>query len=108
VFFLSTEVPQCATQADAVINRSRGLRFSRQTAVNSSAEHFCSDEDDEGSEKASASEEIDQGVTSGGKHGLYYQCNHRSFCLSVIGWFGMALRPGHLSRRVFRLLLRAN
>jgi hypothetical protein len=31
-------------------------------------EHFCYDEDDEGSEKASAAEEIYQGVTSGGKH----------------------------------------
>ena len=36
---------------------------------NSLAEHFCYDEDDKGSEKASASEEIYQGVTSGGKHG---------------------------------------
>src|ERR1035437_310318 len=43
---------------------------------NSFAEHFCYDEDDEGSEKASASEEIYQGVTSGGKHGCYYQCDH--------------------------------
>jgi hypothetical protein len=40
------------------------------------AERFCYDEDDEGSEKASASEEIYQGVTSGGKHGRYYQCDH--------------------------------
>jgi hypothetical protein len=32
-------------------------------------EHLCHDEDDEGSEKASASEEIYQGVTRGGKHG---------------------------------------
>src|ERR1035437_6136275 len=39
-------------------------------------EHVCYDEDDEGSEKASASEEIYQGVTSGGKHGCYYQCDH--------------------------------
>ena len=36
------------------------------------AEHFCYDEDDKGSEKASASEEIYQGVTSGGKHGYHY------------------------------------
>src|ERR1035437_6319679 len=36
------------------------------------AEHFRYDEDDKGSEKASASEEIYQGVTSGGKHGYYY------------------------------------
>jgi hypothetical protein len=35
-------------------------------------EHFCYEEDDDGSEKASASEEIDQGVTSGGKHGQHY------------------------------------
>ena len=39
-------------------------------------EHFCYDEDDEGSEKAAAAEEIYQGVTSGGKHGEYYQCGH--------------------------------
>jgi hypothetical protein len=36
---------------------------------NSFTEHFCYDEDDKGSEKASASQEIYQGVTSGGKHG---------------------------------------
>jgi hypothetical protein len=36
---------------------------------NSFTEHFCPDEDDDGSEKASASEEIYQGVTRGGKHG---------------------------------------
>ena len=35
-------------------------------------EHFRNDEDDEGTEKASASEEIDQGVACGGKHGWYY------------------------------------
>jgi len=35
-------------------------------------EHFCNHEDDEGSDKASASEEIYQGVTSGGKHGWNY------------------------------------
>ena len=39
---------------------------------NSFTEHFCNHEDDEGSEKASASEEIYQGVTSGGKHGWNY------------------------------------
>ena len=33
------------------------------------AEHLCREEDDNGSEKAPASEEIYQGVTSGGKHG---------------------------------------
>jgi hypothetical protein len=36
---------------------------------NSFTEHFCYDEDDEGSEEASASEKIYQGVTNGGKHG---------------------------------------
>jgi len=36
---------------------------------NSFTEHFCYEKDDDGSEKASASEEIYQGVTSGGKHG---------------------------------------
>jgi hypothetical protein len=35
-------------------------------------EHFCHDEDDDGSEKASAREEINQGVTNGGKHGWRY------------------------------------
>jgi hypothetical protein len=39
-------------------------------------EHFCYDEDDEGSEKASAAEEIYQGITSSGKHGRYCQCDH--------------------------------
>src|ERR1019366_5849379 len=39
---------------------------------NSFTEHFCYDEDDKGSEKASASEEIYQGVTSSGKYGYYY------------------------------------
>jgi len=41
-------------------------------------EHFCHDENDESSEQASTSQEIYQGVTDGGKHGLYYHCNHRS------------------------------
>jgi hypothetical protein len=36
---------------------------------NSFTEHFCYEEDDDGSEKASASEDIYQGVTRGGKHG---------------------------------------
>jgi hypothetical protein len=31
-------------------------------------EHFCYEEDDDGSEKAAASEDIYQGITSGGKH----------------------------------------
>ena len=39
-------------------------------------EHFCYDEDDKGSEKASAAKEIYQGVTRGGKHGQCYQCSH--------------------------------
>ena len=42
----------------------------------SPTEHFCYDEDDEGPEKAAAAEEIYQGVTSGGKHGWDYQCDH--------------------------------
>jgi hypothetical protein len=33
-------------------------------------EHFCHNEDDDGSDQASAPEEIDQRVTGGGKHGL--------------------------------------
>jgi len=35
-------------------------------------QHFCYDEDDEGSEKTSASQEIDQGITSGGKQMWQY------------------------------------
>jgi hypothetical protein len=31
------------------------------------AQHFCDEENDDGPEKASPSEEIDQGVTGGGK-----------------------------------------
>jgi hypothetical protein len=34
-------------------------------------EHFRYDENDDGSEKASASEEVYQGVTSSGKQGCY-------------------------------------
>jgi hypothetical protein len=37
---------------------------------NSFTEHFCYEKNDDGSDKASASEEIYQGVTNGGKHGL--------------------------------------
>jgi hypothetical protein len=36
---------------------------------NSFTEHFRHEEDDDSSDKASASEEIYQGVTSGGEHG---------------------------------------
>jgi hypothetical protein len=36
------------------------------------AEHFCNDKDDEGSEKPSASEEINQGIANGGKNGVDY------------------------------------
>ena len=38
---------------------------------NSFSEHFCYEEDDDGPDKASASEEIDQGVTCGSYRGLY-------------------------------------
>lgn len=41
------------------------------------AEHFRYDEDDEGSDKASASEEIDQRVTNSGKHWYCYNGSHR-------------------------------
>ena len=50
-------------------------------------EHFCYDEDDEGSEKASASEEIYQGVTGGGKHGMDNQCNHIHILISFVESF---------------------
>jgi hypothetical protein len=36
---------------------------------NSSSKHFGDDENDEGSEKASAAKKINQRVTGGGKHG---------------------------------------
>jgi hypothetical protein len=34
------------------------------------AKHFCNYKDDEGSEKASASKEINQGIAGGGKNGM--------------------------------------
>jgi len=43
---------------------------------NSFTEHFCHDEDQNGSAQAASEKQIQQGVTCGGKHGLYYQCNH--------------------------------
>jgi len=57
----SSRHAQCGTTED----RPAGM------TVNSFTEHFCPDEDDERSEQAPASEKIDQGVTSGGKHGCY-------------------------------------
>jgi hypothetical protein len=45
------------------------------------AEHFGYDEDDEGSEKASASQEVYQRVASGGKHGY----EQHGFCLVLDG-----------------------
>ena len=44
----------------------------QESEVGSSAEHLGDDEYDEGAEKASASEEIDQGITCGGKQGMYH------------------------------------
>jgi hypothetical protein len=44
---------------------------------NSSAKHFCHDEDDQGSEKAAASEEVNQRVTNRSKHVRNYYCNHK-------------------------------
>jgi hypothetical protein len=35
-------------------------------------QHFCYDEDDDGSEKTSTSQEIDQGIPSGGKQMWQY------------------------------------
>jgi hypothetical protein len=43
---------------------------------NSSTKHFCYDEDEDGSEKASTANEIDQGVTCGGQYGMDDQCDH--------------------------------
>ena len=53
--------------ADAGLN---GLRTSAGLPT-SLAETFCNEENDDGSKKASPSEEIDQGVTGGGEHGMY-------------------------------------
>jgi hypothetical protein len=36
------------------------------------AKHFCNYKDDEGSEKTSASKEINQGIAGGGKNGMDY------------------------------------
>jgi len=60
---------------------------------NSSTEHFGYEEDDDGSENASASEEVYQGVTYGGEHGVYYQCNHK-----VLSRFYLCC-PATVSRR---------
>jgi hypothetical protein len=35
-------------------------------------EHFCNDEDENGSAKTTSEKEIDQGVTCGGEYGLDY------------------------------------
>jgi hypothetical protein len=40
-------------------------------------EHFCNDKDDEGSEKAAASKEINQGIANGGKNGMDYYRDHK-------------------------------
>ena len=42
--------------------------FGMQIRPNSFTKHFGYDEDDDSSEKASASQKIYQGVTGGGKH----------------------------------------
>jgi len=46
-------------------------------ASDSFTKHFCHDEDDEGSKKATTGEEINQGETSGTEHRDYCECNHR-------------------------------
>jgi len=43
--------------------------FNRVLRQNSSAKHFCYEENDDGSEQASAPEKIHQGITGGGKYG---------------------------------------
>ena len=40
------------------------------------AQHFCNEKNDDGSEKPAATEDVDQGVASGGEHGMYDRCNH--------------------------------
>jgi len=52
-------------------------------------EHFCYEENDDGSADASSEEEIHNGVTDSGEQGMYYQCNHGSFLVSVC----FALQP---------------
>ncbi|MEJ0090042.1 MAG: hypothetical protein WDM80_09905 [Limisphaerales bacterium] len=41
------------------------------------AEHFGDDENNQGSEKTAATEEINQRIAGGGKHGVDYQCDHK-------------------------------
>ena len=60
-----------------VPTRTYRLRhFFKQQLGSSFTKHLSYKEDDDGSEKAPAPEKPYQGVTNGGKHGLYYQCNH--------------------------------
>ena len=44
-------------------------KFDWMLRWNSSTHHFCHDEDDDGSQKASSSEEIYEGIANGGKQG---------------------------------------
>jgi hypothetical protein len=46
-------------------------------ASDSFTEHFCRDEDENGSAKTTSEKQIDQGIACGGEYGLDYQCNHR-------------------------------
>ena len=43
------------------------------------------DEDDDGSERASAFKEIYHRVAGGGKHGRHYSCNHNIFTCRTVG-----------------------
>jgi hypothetical protein len=42
------------------------------------SKHFCEQENDDSSEKTSASQKIYQGITNSGKQVRDYQCNHSS------------------------------
>ena len=41
------------------------------------AEHLRPDENQHGSAQAASEKEINQGITGGGKHGRYQECQHR-------------------------------
>ena len=76
VVFLALPDSAAAELAPALVEALSTRRQSSRVASsisarfrNSLTEHFCHDEDDEGSEKSPASEEIYQGVSGCGKHG---------------------------------------
>jgi hypothetical protein len=72
--------PELLAAIEVECTSVRACRFFQKAGSrNSFTEHFCHDEDENGTANASSEEEIQDGVTSGGQHGLYYQCKHKSF-----------------------------